>query len=917
VGDEPIDDARHWHARPAQAFLVRSAVFAIPVIVSIGVGVIVSKTLPHPESRLQVVLWWIAVMVASTAGLFAADKLARRLLPLATLMRLSMLFPDNAPSRLKVARRFAGSRAIARELEAAHHHGVTGNRQEAAETILALVGALGEYDSRTRGHSERTQLYVTMLADELGLKAEDRGRLMWAALVHDIGKLKVPHEVLNKPGKPTEEEWHVLHSHPVQGANICEPLREWLGEWWLAIEQHHEKFDGSGYPRGLAGKDISYGARIVAVADSYEVMTAARAYKRPMTADAAKRELIRCAGTHFDPDVVRAFLNLSLGEMSRLSGPLAWIAQLLLIRPGPLMGQALGAGASAAVTAASVGALSLAPALAGTVDHAVDGPSAPAHSTGAGDPSTPGDPAATTGDSPSTPTSTGSTSSSPTSPGATTPAAPTTPSTSTTPADGPTTGPVTPTSSGQPSTTPSSGPTTPTPTTPVPVPLDVKDDALTTAEDQPATVDVAANDTADGQVVVVSVGRAGHGTATLSGAGVVHYAPDRNYHGDDSLTYTARDSEGHTDEGTVSVTVTSVNDAPNAADDTLRVAEDSGSSDLSLLGNDSDPDGDHLTVTSVSDPNHGSVKQTADGYAYRPADDYNGPDHMTYTVSDGQGGTTTAALSVDVTPVNDAPIVGPAAYAATVGRRLSVNAANGVLANASDIEGDHLTVVSDDSPAIDIAADGSFAYTPLLVGQRTVSFRVSDGKDTTMGTMTITVTLLAVSVDDLYLQPADTDEVGALDTTAPGGGVSDWDRDGKPGLTIRKSDLKETERDPRKFQTWSYAAPAGGLSLNGPVTLDLWTTPEGHARQDMKYSAWVYECASGGGSCTQLLATGRVQVDNWSTTTTWEERQITLGSITATVQKDNLLQVRLMFDNRDIWMPLDSAHPSKLSLTTS
>jgi putative nucleotidyltransferase with HDIG domain len=903
VGEEPVDDARHWHARPAQAFLVRAAVFAIPVVVSIGVGVVVSKVLPHPESRLQLVLWWITVMVTSTAGLFAADKIARRLLPLATLMRLSMLFPDNAPSRLKVARRFAGSRAIARELEAAHHHGVTGNRQEAAETILALVGALGEYDSRTRGHSERTQLYVTMLADELGLKAEDRGRLMWAALVHDIGKLKVPHEVLNKPGKPTEEEWHVLHSHPVQGANICEPLREWLGEWWLAIEQHHEKFDGSGYPRGLAGKDISYGARIVAVADSYEVMTAARAYKRPMTADAAKRELIRCAGTHFDPDVVRAFLNLSLGEMSRLSGPLAWLAQLLLIRPGPLMGQALGAGASAAVTASSVAALSLAPVAAAVHHQAAPEPGAPSHSVGSTTPTTSANsPTSTT--APTEPTATSSTSDSPTSePTRTTTTTPTSPATSGTPSSGPTT------------PTPTTGP----PTTPSPIPLVVRDDVLRTAEDSAATVDAVANDMASGgNITIVKIDAAHHGAATLGAGGVVRYAPDRNYNGPDTVSYTARDAGGATAQGTIEITVTPVNDDPVAVDDTLHVAEDSGANTLALLGNDTDADGDPLTVTSVSDPAHGSVTPgPGGGFAYAPARDFNGSDRLTYKVSDGQGGTTTAAVSVVVTPVNDAPDVGPVAYSARVARPLSVNAANGVLSNASDVEGDHLTVVSDNSAAIDIDADGSFSYTPLLAGQRTVSFRVSDGKDTTVGTMTITVTLLAVGVERLYLQPADTDEVGALDTAAPAGGVSDWDHDGKPGLTIKDSGLNETENDPRKYQTWSYVAPAGGLSLNGPLRLDLWTSPEGRARQDIKYAAWVYECAAGGGSCSQLAATGRVQVDDWSTTTTWEEREITIGSAIATIPKDHLLRVRLMFDGRDIWMPLDSAHPSMLSLTTS
>jgi putative nucleotidyltransferase with HDIG domain len=894
VAEQTVDDARHWHARTTYAFLIRAAAFALPIAVSIAIGIVVSNLLPHPGSRAGIVLWWLALMGVSTLALYAADKVARRLLPLATLMRLSMLFPDHAPSRLKVARRFAGSRAIARELDAAHRLGVTGNRQQAAETILALVGALGEYDSRTRGHSERTQLYVTMLADELGLKAEDRGRLMWAALVHDIGKLKVPHEVLNKPGKPTEEEWHVLHSHPVQGAHICEPLREWLGEWWLAIEQHHEKYDGTGYPRGLAGRQISYGARIVTVADSYEVMTAARAYKRPMTAQAAREELIRCAGTHFDPDVVRAFLNISLGEMSRFSGPLAWIAQLLLIRPGPLMGQVLGAGASAAVTASSVAALSLAP-VAATVHHSADGgPLPPAQSVGVID-SGDGPTAAPPGTGPTSPT-------------------PTTPTSGASPTSTPSSGPTGPTTRPTTPTTTTTGPATPT--TPATT-FAVHDDIVTTAEDTTAQVDVAANDTAPtGTVSVVEVGGAAHGHATLGADGVVRYVPAHDYDGPDSWTYTARDAAGDTAEGTVSVTVTSVNDAPVAVDDTVRVAEDSGVARLRLLANDSDPDGDGLTVTAVSDPQHGAVKGSpARGFGYAPAPDFNGADHLTYTVSDGHGGSTTAAVDVVVAPVDDAPVVGPAAYAAIVGRRLTVGAANGALANASDVDGDRLRVVGDSSPTVDIAADGSISYLPLLPGTRTVDVQVSDGRLTTTGSLTITVTLAPAGSLDLYLQPSATDVIGPMDMSAPTGGVSDWDADGKPGLTIKSSDLKESLTDVHKFQTWSYAVPAGGLDLNGPVTLDLWTSLQNKANEDLEYSVWVYDCGPGG-SCATVLATGKVLVADWSTTTTWEEREITLGSVNDSLPNDHSLRLRLMFNKRDVWMPLDAAHPSKLTLTT-
>ncbi|HSS68884.1 MAG TPA: tandem-95 repeat protein [Nocardioidaceae bacterium] len=904
MAEQAVGDARHWHARPAQAFAIRAVVFAAPIAVSIVVGIAVSKLLPQPGTRLEIVLWWIAVMCVSTAALYAADKVARRLLPLATLMRLSMLFPDHAPSRLKVARRFAGSRAIARELDAAHRHGVTGNRQEAAETILALVGALGEYDSRTRGHSERTQLYVTMLADELGLKAEDRGRLMWAALVHDIGKLKVPHEVLNKPGKPTEDEWHVLHSHPVQGATICEPLREWLGDWWLAIEQHHEKYDGTGYPRGLAGKQISYGARIVTVADSYEVMTAARSYKRPMTAEAARQELIRCAGTHFDPEVVRAFLNISLGDMSRLSGPLAWLAQLLVIRPGPLLGQALGAGTSAAVTATSVAALSLAPAIAGTAGHQVaESPLDRARSANA---SSPSDSSSTAGESPAS-------ASPPTQP--TNPNSPTsTPSSEPTDTTSTSTGPTIPTDT--------TGPTTPSDTT-SPTgqagTFAVHNDALTTPEDTADAVDVAANDTApSGSVTVVGVGTAAHGRTVLGSDGVVRYTPAADYSGSDSWTYTARDADGDTADATVSVIVTPVNDVPVAADDTVRVAEDSGSSALRLLANDSDADGDALTVTAVSDPQHGSVAGSpAAGFTFAPSNDFNGRDHLRYTVSDGHGGSTTAAVTVVVTPVNDAPMVGPSAYATRVGQLLSIGAAGGVLANASDVDGDDLRVVSDSSAAIDIRPDGSFTYVPLVVGQRSVTFRVSDGTTTTSGTMTISVTLLAPGHEVLYLRPSDTDEIGAMDPSMPGSGVSDWDHDGDPGLTVKSSNLDESETDARKFQTWSYAAPPGGLDLNGPVSLDLWTSLEGRAHEDLEYAAWVYECGPAGASCTRLLASGDVAVDNWSTTTTWEEREITIGAINATVEKDHLLRVRLMFHGRDVWLPLDAAHASSLTITTS
>ena len=164
-------------------------------------GAAVSVALPAPRTFGGVATQWVVVLTVSTVVALLVDRLTRRLLPLATLLKLSMLFPDKAPSRFKVARKVAGTKALAAELENARRAGVHGDRQQAAETILSLVGMLGDYDSRTRGHSERTQLFVTMLADEMKLKADDRDKLVWAALVHDIGKLQVPHRGAQQAGQ--------------------------------------------------------------------------------------------------------------------------------------------------------------------------------------------------------------------------------------------------------------------------------------------------------------------------------------------------------------------------------------------------------------------------------------------------------------------------------------------------------------------------------------------------------------------------------------------------------------------------------------------------------------------------------------------------------------------------------------------
>jgi hypothetical protein len=158
----------------------------------------------------------------------------------------------------------------------------------------------------------------------------------------------VPRAILAKRGEPTDEEWAFLREHPAAGARLAAPLRDWLGEWGDAIEQHHERWDGRGYPRGLAGTEISLAARIVAVADVFDVITSSRTYKEPSTPSAARMEITRCAGSQFDPDVVRAFLAISV-RRGRLAGALAWVANASVLARLPTQAASTLAGGAVAI----------------------------------------------------------------------------------------------------------------------------------------------------------------------------------------------------------------------------------------------------------------------------------------------------------------------------------------------------------------------------------------------------------------------------------------------------------------------------------------------------------------------------------------------------------------------------------------
>ena len=311
----------------------------------------------------------LIVIAVAVVGSVAASRLTSRLMPLVVLLKMTMIFPDKAPSRLKVARRTTSMSDIKARLNSPRL-----DEKDAATTMLALVTALGRHDRHTRGHSERVRLFCDLLSRELGLSEGDMGRLRWAALVHDVGKLQIPVAVLNKPAKLNEKEWDLIRQHPDAGARLAAPLREWLGPWFSGIAEHHERYDGMGYPRGLTGSAISTAGRAIAVVDAFETMTASRSYKAARSTLSARAELTKCAGSHFDPVMVRAFLGIALPRLLWSVGPLAFIVNVPFLQwigtSGTRIGDVVGATTTGAANAAGITAMAVAvsatPAVAGT-----------------------------------------------------------------------------------------------------------------------------------------------------------------------------------------------------------------------------------------------------------------------------------------------------------------------------------------------------------------------------------------------------------------------------------------------------------------------------------------------------------------------------------------------------------------------
>jgi HD-GYP domain-containing protein (c-di-GMP phosphodiesterase class II) len=181
-------------------------------------------------------------------------------------------------------------------------------KKELDQIVRSFYLAVEMKDPYTAGHTERVTEYALVIYDCLQEKPTEFSRddLRYAGLMHDIGKVAIPDRVLLKEGKLTQEEYELIKLHASMGADIVEQI-ESLGHVSPGVRHHHERWDGKGYPAGLSGEAIPLMGRILAIADTFDAMTSTRSYRKAITAEAARDEIVRCSGTQFDPELVEVF----------------------------------------------------------------------------------------------------------------------------------------------------------------------------------------------------------------------------------------------------------------------------------------------------------------------------------------------------------------------------------------------------------------------------------------------------------------------------------------------------------------------------------------------------------------------------------------------------------------------------------
>jgi HD-GYP domain-containing protein (c-di-GMP phosphodiesterase class II) len=196
--------------------------------------------------------------------------------------------------------------------------------RELSSAYLGMIRTLADVceakDNYTRGHLDRTYQFAMALTRRVAPEYALRAEVGYGYLLHDIGKVAIPEAVLNKAGRLDDDEWAIMRTHPLLGVNLVRPLAL-LGDAVEVIRSHHERWDGGGYPQGLRGEEIYLPARIFMLADSFDAMTTDRPYRRALPIHAALEEIEDHAGTQFDPELARAWIEL-VEELERADGAL-------------------------------------------------------------------------------------------------------------------------------------------------------------------------------------------------------------------------------------------------------------------------------------------------------------------------------------------------------------------------------------------------------------------------------------------------------------------------------------------------------------------------------------------------------------------------------------------------------------------
>lgn len=266
---------------------------AVAALISLGIGFTLSRRLIIPLQNL-----------ASTTSQLAEGNLAVRASVRGEdeIALLGSNFNDMA----------ANIEALVRKLKQALRQ----NQELFLETIRTLAAAIDAKDPYTRGHSERVSSYSMAISRHLGLNQEEVFRVHIAAILHDVGKLGIRESILNKPGGLSDDEFEIMRQHPAIGAQIMSPIRM-LKDIIPGIRNHHETWDGSGYPDNLTGEEIPMVARIIGVADTFDAMTTTRPYQQAMTLDYVLQKMRSMSGSRFDPVVVEAFIAaVEAGDIS-------------------------------------------------------------------------------------------------------------------------------------------------------------------------------------------------------------------------------------------------------------------------------------------------------------------------------------------------------------------------------------------------------------------------------------------------------------------------------------------------------------------------------------------------------------------------------------------------------------------------